>query len=216
MKHMQLKKRFSVRKGVAAGAMAVAMFATSMPALASNGAGIGIGISGHSDPNHGKLERNFRHGDSKARQAYKDDLQGLRALKKEVRDDLKSAWKGQRNDRDASNTAQSAAIKQCRKTAKDAYSDAASKAREERDSGLKSAVDTYKAALKSAQSAFQATVDAGSGLDVTAAARLTYRTAISDAHKAFRSAKISVLAAYRTEIEAARKAEKEAKDSCLL
>ena len=39
---MQLKKRFSVRKSVAAGAMAVAMFAASMPAMASNGLGLGL------------------------------------------------------------------------------------------------------------------------------------------------------------------------------
>lgn len=221
---------------MAAGAVAVAMFATSMPAMASNGLGLGHGIGrglnlglGLSLHAGAKADKGDRKEDKHAGDARADlhadagllaDLSALKALTKEVRDDFKSIRKDDRFNAAASTTAEIAARKQCLKTAKDARVDAVAHARTERDSGLKSAVETYLAALTSARNAYHASVGVSgsatstSAIDIQLVARLKYRTAVSDAQKAFHAAKASVMAGYRADLAAARAVEKTADSAC--
>src|SRR5688572_12947200 len=87
---MQLKKRFSVRKSVAAGAMAVAMFATSMPAMASNGFGLGLDLDARINARIAKDE----NGENRGRSADAKNLnEQIRAELKSVKEDIRAAVK---------------------------------------------------------------------------------------------------------------------------
>lgn len=217
---MQLKKRFSVRKGVAAGAMAVAMLASSMPAMASNGfghgqgrgLGLGIGLSFKAEADTDVDDDAQEHG-----QGRFDS--GLKTLVKDVRDEVKSFWKLGGSDASATDSAQVAAAKACRKTAKSAYDDAAKAARAERDAGLKAALETFKTKLLDARAAYHATVDVSASstpvsAETSAAARASYRLSYENGLQAFRDARATVMASYRTELAAARAAKDAATKTC--
>ncbi len=210
MRNMQLKKRFSVRNGVAAGAMAVALFAGSLPAMASNGAGAGVKmeLSVQGEGEHAKLER-------KGRLETSGMVRELKELNKDVRHELRDG----RDRENATSTGQTEAAKLCRKTSKDTFAAATLQARTEKEASMKSALETYLAAIKSARAAYHASIDVGTSTSPTStdgfiAARLTYRTAIENAKNAFRDAKTKINADYRAKIDAATTARKTANQVC--
>jgi hypothetical protein len=230
---MQLKKRFSVRKSVAAGAMAVAMFATSMPAMASNGLGIGLGLEARG----GRLMARGDDDREGRENGGSDEAKGLQAqIKTElkaIKTDLKASSKLQVGSATSSATGTGSveARKQCRKAAQTAYAAALEDAREERDAGLKAAREKYLAALKAARDAFHVSLKAVVSGSVTGSAsgtasatgtaqvdlrtaRKTYQEAVKKAQQDFRDAKRAVSAAYHADTKAAREAHKTSTVAC--
>ncbi|MEK7546497.1 MAG: hypothetical protein AAB554_05545 [Patescibacteria group bacterium] len=227
---MQLKKRFSVRKSVAAGAMAVAMFATSMPALASNGLGFGLGLDVGAQA---RFAGNDDHKEGKA---------GLKlGINTEIKEELKAiklelklasqSEKSENFGRSATLTSEVELRKQCRKTAQADYDQAMSAARAERDADMKKARESYLAALKAARAAYHASIATGTATVVTGSttgttsatvtvqvdarvSRKTYQQAVKKAQKDFRDAKDAASSAYHADTKAARDAHKAAYKAC--
>jgi hypothetical protein len=214
---MQLKKRFSVRTAAAAGAMAVTMFATSMPVMASSGLGL----------------------DAKVRLGLDADFKEVKELQKEIRKDLKDAGKFERKLRfEASATVtderkeKAKDRKVCRRVAEDAYKVSLKAAQAEHAAAFKVANQAYLAALKSARNAYHASVKAALGLTVSAsgtgatgsasgtivadlsAARKTYRDAVRKAQDDYSAAKKRIRAEYRVDLEAARTTRRAADEAC--
>lgn len=221
---MQLKKRFSVRKSVAAGAMAVAMFAASMPAMASSGFGLGL---------DGRVNVRLSRGDDEGERGRHDDeaKDFARQVKNELKaakEDLKAAAKLKSASatpaESATGTVQ--ARKECRKEAQSEYAASLKEARAERDADMKAARETYLAALKAARVSFRAAVKLGvtgsaSGTSATTtaqvdlhAARKDYQEAVKKAQKAFRDAKHAAAARYHADAKAARAAHEVAIKGC--
>jgi len=216
---MQLKKRYSVRKGVAAGAMAVAMFATSMPAMASNGFGLGLGVRGRAQVDQGDDDHQgeFEGRGMKLGIGLGADIRTeLKSIRKELKDAAKLFRRQEKADRSASATEEVAALKQCRAQARETYDASLKTARDERDAGLRTARTEYLSALRAARAKFQAAIGLNlSGADGSAtataiadftAARETYVTEMRAAYKKFSETKKGVQAAYHEETKAARTA----------
>ncbi len=214
---MQLKKRFTIKKQLAVGAVTAVMLVTSLPALASDGLGLEgrfglhLGLSEHVHAESG--DRDDSSGDRGLGAEIKDELL---AVRQELKASAKLKFKGELEDADASSsddttsTAQVAERQQCKKEARTAFQASLAKARDERDAAQKDAQTAYLAALKSARDAFHASVSAsvsasGTGeISANVSARLAYHQAVKAAQKAFRDAKKKAANDYHAETKAAR------------
>lgn len=207
---MQLKKRYSVRKSVAAGAMMVAMFAVSMPAMAYDGLSFDNRMKV-------RIAKNDDSDDDKDRSGLSKEIKNeVKAIKNE----LKEAEKLDKPDRSASSTTEVKSRKQCRKDSQQTYSKAVEAARSEREAGLKVAREAYLRSLKAARTSFHASnaainVSATGAQQVdTRAVRKTYQQAVKKAQTDFSAAKRALATAYHEDVKVAQVARKASEAAC--
>ena len=205
---MQLKKRFSINKQLAVGAMTAVMLVSSLPALASDG----------------DFESRGKHFDQRLGLGAKIGLsEETRGLEKEIKNELKEVRKelkeSLKNKATASATVSAEVTdrKRCKKESQTEYQTALKKARDERDVDYKKAQTAYLASLKTARELFRATISvngSASGTAVTSAssvelmkeARRTYQASVKTAQQTFKEAKRTISNTYHVETKTARKA----------
>jgi hypothetical protein len=217
---MQLKKQLTIRKGLAAGTMTALMFASSLPALASDGGeghGLGLGLG-------------LKLGVEARADVDKELKAELREIEKEIRKDLRV--KGEfRAEASASATAK-ADLRRCKSDASEAYRATVRTAHEERDRSMRKAQQDYLAALKKARDDYHAAVRASASVTVSASgsptvsasgtteaslrleARKNYRDAVKAAQKAFAEAKRQIRTSTSAKIRAAQDTQRAAVAAC--
>ncbi|MFA5854223.1 MAG: hypothetical protein WC866_03985 [Patescibacteria group bacterium] len=205
---MQLKKRFSINKQLAVGAMTAVMLVSSLPALASDGEfesrGKHLGL---------KLGLGAKIGLSEeTRELEKEIKNELKEVKNELRKSVKN-----RPTTSATVSAEVTDRKRCKKESQTEYQTALKKARNERDVEYKKVQTSYLASLKSARDLFHATITASTSASGTAVvsassvaqwreARRVYQASVKTAQQTFKEAKRSISNTYHLETKAARKA----------
>ncbi len=214
---MQLKKKFTIKKQLAAGAVTAVMLVSAFPAFASDN---GLESRGNPGLHFGLGAKIGLSSDAQALQGeIRDEL-------KDVRKELNASAKAQK----ANTTNMSAEVterKRCKKDAETQYRTALEKARDERDGAVKTAQQTYLNGLKTARDAFHvrianAGISLGLGqltLSATAnaelkAAREAYQQSVKAASQIFNEAKKKANASNHEEAKAAKVTRENAAKAC--